>query len=153
MPRIRNSAPSYLRHGQSGRGRLTWTDPLGIRRQKLLDMLTISQVCHRYPGARGNARMNPSTVPRWSGFTAQHCTEVKQNIRLRLRDRTRTISDGMRGQRGAGLGSCELAKLFLYEQYPCGEVSSGAADGPSGVWPPALLRTHLQASEKRVGNG
>ena len=29
------------------------------------DLLTISEVCSRIPGARGNARVNPSTVTRW----------------------------------------------------------------------------------------
>lgn len=32
----RNATPSYLPHKQSGRGRAVWTDPTGIRRQKLL---------------------------------------------------------------------------------------------------------------------
>ncbi|VTT98771.1 catalytic phage domain protein : Integrase, catalytic core, phage domain protein OS=Rhodopirellula sallentina SM41 GN=RSSM_06627 PE=4 SV=1: Phage_integrase [Gemmataceae bacterium] len=36
MARHRNSAPSYVLHQQSGRGRLGWTDSLGIRHQKLL---------------------------------------------------------------------------------------------------------------------
>ena len=36
MARHRNSAPSYVLHQQSGRGRLAWTDSLGIRHQKLL---------------------------------------------------------------------------------------------------------------------
>lgn len=36
MARHRNSAPSYVLHKQSGRGRLGWTDSLGIRHQKLL---------------------------------------------------------------------------------------------------------------------
>lgn len=28
-------------------------------------LLTISQVCHRFPGARGAAHVTPSTVTRW----------------------------------------------------------------------------------------
>ncbi len=36
MPRSRHPFPSYVRHGQSGRGRLVWTDPLGLLHQKLL---------------------------------------------------------------------------------------------------------------------
>jgi integrase len=36
VARKRNPAPSYVLHKQSGRGRLTWTDPLGIRQEKLL---------------------------------------------------------------------------------------------------------------------
>jgi integrase len=36
VARHRNSAPSYVLHQQSGRGRLAWTDSLGIRHQKLL---------------------------------------------------------------------------------------------------------------------
>lgn len=36
MARHRNVAPSYLLHKQSGRDRLIWTDPLGIRQEKLL---------------------------------------------------------------------------------------------------------------------
>jgi len=36
VARHRNAAPSYLLHKQSGRGRLIWTDPLGIRQEKLL---------------------------------------------------------------------------------------------------------------------
>ena|GEM_PF-2277440 len=36
MARRRNSAPSYVLHKQSGRGRLAWTDSVGIRHQKLL---------------------------------------------------------------------------------------------------------------------
>lgn len=29
------------------------------------DLLSIAQACRRIPGARGNARVNPSTVTRW----------------------------------------------------------------------------------------
>src|SRR5262245_11588979 len=36
MARHRNPAPSYVLHKQSGRGRLVWTDSLGLRQQKLL---------------------------------------------------------------------------------------------------------------------
>ncbi len=39
MARHRNATPSYLLHKQSGRGRLIWTDPLGIRLEKLLPRL------------------------------------------------------------------------------------------------------------------
>jgi hypothetical protein len=28
-------------------------------------LLTVSQACRRYPGARGNASLNPSTMTRW----------------------------------------------------------------------------------------
>ena len=46
-----------------------------------VDMLTISQVCRRYPGARGNARMNPSTVPRW---ILKGCPS-RSGVRVKLR--------------------------------------------------------------------
>jgi len=36
MARHRNPAPSYVLHKQSGRGRLVWTDSLGLRQQNLL---------------------------------------------------------------------------------------------------------------------
>ena len=36
MARTRKLTPTYSLHKQSGRGRLTWTDPLGIRNEKLL---------------------------------------------------------------------------------------------------------------------
>jgi hypothetical protein len=36
MPRPRNSIPSYLPHAQSGRARVVWTDPTGIRSFKML---------------------------------------------------------------------------------------------------------------------
>lgn len=36
MSRSRNLTPSYLRHKQSGRGRLVWADSLGVRRERLL---------------------------------------------------------------------------------------------------------------------
>lgn len=36
MARTRKLTPTYSFHKQSGRGRLTWTDPLGIRNEKLL---------------------------------------------------------------------------------------------------------------------
>lgn len=36
MARSRNLTPSYLRHKQSGRGRLVWTDAIGIRHERLL---------------------------------------------------------------------------------------------------------------------
>ncbi|QDU23916.1 tyrosine-type recombinase/integrase [Urbifossiella limnaea] len=36
MPRPRNLTPTYSRHKQSGRGRLTWTDIAGVRHEKLL---------------------------------------------------------------------------------------------------------------------
>ncbi len=36
MARHKKPAPSYVLHKQSGRGRLAWTDPLGVRQQKLL---------------------------------------------------------------------------------------------------------------------
>lgn len=36
MPRPRNLVPAYLKHKQSGRGRLVWTDSAGLRRQELL---------------------------------------------------------------------------------------------------------------------
>src|ERR1700722_18184216 len=36
MSRPRKSLPSYLEHKRSGKGRLVWTDTLGIRHEKLL---------------------------------------------------------------------------------------------------------------------
>ncbi len=36
MARPRNSIPSYLHHQATGRGRTVWTDPAGIRRERLL---------------------------------------------------------------------------------------------------------------------
>jgi len=36
VPRLRNPAPSYSAHKQSGRGRLVWYDSTGARQQKLL---------------------------------------------------------------------------------------------------------------------
>ena len=36
MARSRNLTPSYLQHKQSGRGRLVWTDSLGVRHERLL---------------------------------------------------------------------------------------------------------------------
>jgi hypothetical protein len=36
MPRPRKSIPSYLPHKQSGRARAVWTDPVGVRRFRLL---------------------------------------------------------------------------------------------------------------------
>ncbi|MFO0822511.1 MAG: hypothetical protein U0792_05225 [Gemmataceae bacterium] len=42
-------------------------------------MLTISQVCRRIPGARGNDRVTPSTITRWilSGCPARNGVRVK----------------------------------------------------------------------------
>jgi hypothetical protein len=36
MARSRNLTPSYLLHQQSGRGRLVWSDAIGVRHQRLL---------------------------------------------------------------------------------------------------------------------
>jgi hypothetical protein len=36
VARSRNLTPSYLLHQQSGRGRLVWSDALGIRHERLL---------------------------------------------------------------------------------------------------------------------
>lgn len=36
MPRPRNTAPTYIPHAKSGRGRLQWYDATGTRREKLL---------------------------------------------------------------------------------------------------------------------
>lgn len=36
MPRARKSVPSYLRHKQTGRARVLWTDPTGQRRERIL---------------------------------------------------------------------------------------------------------------------
>jgi integrase len=43
MSRPRKSLPSYLEHKKSGKGRLVWTDTLGIRHEKLLPGLYQSQ--------------------------------------------------------------------------------------------------------------
>lgn len=36
MPRPKNAAPSYLKHKLTGRARFVWTDPTGLRHDKLL---------------------------------------------------------------------------------------------------------------------
>ena len=36
MARSRNLTSSYILHKQSGRGRLVWSDALGVRHEKLL---------------------------------------------------------------------------------------------------------------------
>lgn len=36
MPRPRRLTPSYLKHTQTGRGRLVWTDHAGTRHERLL---------------------------------------------------------------------------------------------------------------------
>lgn len=45
----------------------------------LPDLLTVSQVCRRFPGARGAKHVTPSTVTRWIlvGCPARNGTRVK----------------------------------------------------------------------------
>lgn len=67
MARHCNTAPSYLLHKQSGRGRLIWPDPLGIRQERLL------------PGGTGRRSQ------RWQKEHRRHPNQLRHTFATRVR--------------------------------------------------------------------
>ena len=69
MTTRRKPTPSYLLHQQSGRARDVWTDPLGIRHQKLLPLMEAADalvdrlgVDGRHPGIAPVATRVPNVT-------------------------------------------------------------------------------------------